>query len=427
MKTISEEQLQTFLSTAINWFDTYLLSWEVILQIAASLMVYLVAMVVSKKPRSALKAFFISRFQSKHLDKYNEEALIALVMPVINLTLQWLSVLLITSMELPNNVLLIIAKLLTAWVVIRFSSGLIRMPLWSRVIAIIAWSIAALSIVGILDPATELMDSIAIEIGEFRLSILLVIKGIIFMVLAFWVAAFLSRISERNINRLTDLTPSVRVLMGKFSKIIVYTVATFIFLNSIGIDLTAITIFGGAIGLGLGFGLQKVISNLVSGLILLLDKSIKPGDVIEIGDSFGWVNYLGARHISLLTRDGVEHLVPNEHLITEKVVNWSYSNTNIRLKIKIGVSYNSDIRKAMELLELAANNHKRVLSSPVPASRLVEFNDSSIDIELRIWINDPVEGVANVRSDIMLEIWDLFKENDIEIPFPQRVLHINRN
>jgi small-conductance mechanosensitive channel len=176
--------------------------------------------------------------------------------------------------------------------------------------------------------------------------------------------------------------------------------------------------------LGVGFGLQKVISNLFSGFILLIDRSIKPGDVIQIDDTFGWVNSLGTRCVSLLTRDGVEYLVPNEHLITEKVTNWSYSSKNVRQKIPIGISYNADLRKAIELVVQVAQDHKRVLENPSPVCRVIAFGDSAIELELRIWISDPVEGVMNIRSDLLLGIWDSFKDNHIDVPFPQRDVHI---
>ena len=170
--------------------------------------------------------------------------------------------------------------------------------------------------------------------------------------------------------------------------------------------------------------MQKVVSNLVSGLILLMDRSVKPGDVIQVGETYGWVNSLGARHISILTRDGVEHLIPNEHLITEKVINWSYSNSNIRLKIHIGVSYDSDIHHAMEIITNIASEHKRVLQYPEPVTRLLGFGESSVNPELRLWINDPTHGVVNVRSDILLQIWDSFKKNNISIPYPHRIVYL---
>ncbi|MCZ6859495.1 MAG: mechanosensitive ion channel, partial [Alphaproteobacteria bacterium] len=201
-------------------------------------------------------------------------------------------------------------------------------------------------------------------------------------------------------------------------------VAVFAALNSIGIDLTALAVFSGAVGLGIGFGLQKVISNLISGVILLMDKSVKPGDVIAIGDTFGWINTLSARYVSVITRDGIEHLIPNEELISQRVENWSYSNTLVRFRMPIGISYDSDVVNAMALTVEAAKMVERVRDDPAPVCRLMNFGDNAIELELRIWISDPQAGVANVRSEVLLNIWTMFNENGIEFPYTQRDLHI---
>src|SRR5690606_33084517 len=166
----------------------------------------------------------------------------------------------------------------------------------------------------------------------------------------------------------------------------------------------------GAVGVGVGFGLQKVVSNLLSGILLLLDRSLKPGDVIEVGDAYGWIEKMGGRYVTVATRDGKEYLIPNEDLITQQVINWSYTDRAIRLRIGTGISYRSDVRKAMELRAAAAAAEPRVLADEVhkPVVRLVGFGDSSVDLELRIWVTDPEKGVVNIESDIRLAIWDAF-------------------
>ena len=194
--------------------------------------------------------------------------------------------------------------------------------------------------------------------------------------------------------------------------------------QAIGLDLTGLAFLYGIIGVGLGFGLQTVVSNLVSGVIILLDKSIKPGDVIAVGDSFGWVNKIGVRAVSVLTREGKEHLIPNEDLMTREVENWSYSNPNVRISIPVGVSYNTDMDQAIELMKQACEDIPRVLSHPKPVCWMLGFGDSSVDFEIRCWIKDPQSGVGNFRAAILKRVWDLFKEHEIEIPFPQRDVHI---
>jgi small-conductance mechanosensitive channel len=255
----------------------------------------------------------------------------------------------------------------------------------------------------------------------------LIIKGIFAFALLLWVVSFVSKLLETSFRKAHGLTPSQKVLFSKISTILLYIIAALLGLNIVGLDLTALAAFSGALGLGIGFGLQKVFGNLISGIILLIDKSVKPGDVIAIGDTYGWVNKLGGRCVSVLTRDGKEHLIPNENLITSEVENWSYSDEKIRLHFPIGVSYSSDVHKVKEILLTALEGNKRILALPAPVCLIHEFGESSVNFELRAWIEDPAQGISNVKSEIYFRIWDLFKENKIEIPFPQRDLNIKND
>lgn len=315
------------------------------------------------------------------------------------------------------------AKLLTAWVVIRLLSVMIGSAAWVAALATIIWVLAALAIVGWLDPIVAAMDRARFQAGEFRLSLLGIVQGIALFVFLLWLAAFAARLLENQIGRI-GISPSGRVLLGKVVYVALAAVAIMVALTSIGIDFTAIAVFAGALGVGAGFGLQKIVSNFVSGIILLLDRSIKPGDVIEIGDAYGWIEKLSGRYVAIITRDGKEYLIPNEDLITQQVINWSYTDRTVRFKIGVGISYGSDVRKAMELMLEAAKCNPRALEDPAPAVRLTGFGDSSVDLELRVWLKDPEGGTVNVMSDIRLAIWDLFHENGIEFPFPQRDIHI---
>ncbi len=347
-----------------------------------------------------------------------------LAVPLLWLVIQWISVVIAVRAEAPYHLIQIAVSLLTAWVIIRLASQLVSDPTWSRMIATTAWVIAALNILGLLDETVELLDSLAIQLGGLRISVLIVLKGVLSLAVLLWLATVGSRIMERRISTLPNLTPSVQVLFSKLLKIVLITIAIVAALRSVGIDLTAFAVLSGAIGVGIGFGLQKAVSNLISGVMLLLDKSIKPGDVIAVGGTYGWVSSLGARYVSVVTRDGVEHLLPNEDLITKGVENWSFSNNAVRLKIPIGISYKSDVRKAIALCLDAAGEVQRVIGNPKPVCLLKGFGDSSVDLELRIWIDDPQNGVSNVKSEVLLLVWDKFHENDIEIPFPQRDLHL---
>ena len=235
---------------------------------------------------------------------------------------------------------------------------------------------------------------------------------------------FLCKFLETNLPKSSKLSPRQQLLLLKTIRLILYTLAVVIALDSVGLDFYLVSVFSGAFGLGLGFGLQRVISNLFSGFVILMDKSIRPGDVIETDGLYGWIESLHGRFVSMITRDGKSHLIPNEQLVTNKVINWSFSNPNVRLKIPLGISYGSDIHLAMELMLAAAAKHPRVLKDPQAATRLIGFGDSAINLELRIWIKDPQNGITNVCSDIQIDIWDAFRAHDISFPFPQRDVHL---
>jgi small-conductance mechanosensitive channel len=234
----------------------------------------------------------------------------------------------------------------------------------------------------------------------------------------------LSRFSDDRLQRNMQLTPSAQVLFGKGVKFSLFTLAFVLALSSAGVNLTSLAVLSGAIGVGVGFGLQTIFANLVSGIILLFEKSIKPGDTVEMGGVYGVVRSLNARFTSVLTRDGKEYLIPNENLITNEVVIWTHTDPNVRLKIPVGISYDADPRLALRLMEEAARKVPRVLRDPAPAGRLTGFGDNSVDLEVRIWIRDAEQGVVNVQSEVLLNIWDAFKAHSIEIPFPQRDLHL---
>lgn len=350
--------------------------------------------------------------------------LLALLLPTLWLILQWLATLTAQTFERPSYILEIIATLLSAWVIIRFASRFARDPLWSRVIAGTAWSIAALNILNLLGPTIEILDSAAVTFGTLRVSLYTVVQSTLALAILLSVAMYVAGLLESRIRTSRNLSPSVQVLFSKSLKIVLVSLAVIIAIRSVGIDLTALAVVGGAVGLGVGFGLQKVISNLVSGVIILLDKSIKPGDVIAVGDTYGWVSGLGGRYVSIVTRDGIEHLIPNELMITQTVENWTHSDSQTRLKVPIGIHYKSDVKLAMQLCVEAANETERVLSSPEAKCLLIAFGDSAVDLELRFWIQDAHQGIRNVRSDVLLKVWDKFHEHSIEIPYPQRDLHI---
>jgi small-conductance mechanosensitive channel len=324
----------------------------------------------------------------------------------------------------PIALLRLVESLALAWVVISLSSMLLSDRKLAQLVAIIAWIVAALNIAGLLGPSAGLLDSMAITVGTLRLSVLLVLKGLLLLCVLIWLANAVSRLVEQRLEALPNIAPAMQVLAGKLLRITLVTLAVVVALGAVGIDLTAFAVFSGAIGVGVGFGLQKVVSNLISGVILLLDRSIKPGDVIEIEGTYGWITKLNARYASVVTRDGTEFLIPNEDLITQRVVNWSYSSDLVRLRVPVGVAYDTDVRQAIRLCLDAVSAVPRALKDPAPTCLLMGFGDSSVNLELRFWIRDPRNGTRNVRSEVLLNIWDRFQAHGIEIPFPQRELTI---
>jgi small-conductance mechanosensitive channel len=352
------------------------------------------------------------------------QALFSLTVGLLAIFLLRLGVVVLAKYAVSTFLVDTTARLMTAWLLIRLTTAMLRDSNWARLISTTAWIIAALHILKLLGPTIELFDQLAINLGGVRISLLLLFKGVIVFTVLLKLTSSASNLLENRIFSLKELTPSVQVLLSKALRLTLLAIAVVVALSSLGINLSAFAFIGGAIGVGVGFGLQKVVSNLVSGVILLLDRSIKPGDVIAIGSTYGRIQSLGARYVSVATRDRTEYLIPNEDLITTQVVNWSFSDNLVRLKIAVGVSYNSDIHAVMGLMVAAADGVPRVLAHPEPICQLKDFGDSSVDMELYVWINDPENGVGNVSSAVRLAIWDSFKAHGIVIPFPQRDVHM---
>jgi len=334
----------------------------------------------------------------------------------------WAVVLVMREVTWPSRSYLlgIVAELSLAWLIVALATRLIANNLLRMVIRYGAWVWVTLSVLNVTDEAEAILDGIAITAGEMRLSLLVVLQAVLIVGVLFAGARVVSRATAVRIQETTDLSPSMRVLTVKFLQLVLYGAAFFIGLRAVGVDLTGLAVLSGAIGVGLGFGLQKVVSNLVSGVILLLDKSIKPGDVISLGQTFGWINTLGARYVSITTRDGREYLIPNEDLITGQVVNWSHSNDFVRLDIHFGTSYDDDPHLVRKIAIEAAQSVERVLSHQKTVCHITGFGDSSVDYVLRFWISDPTQGLTNIRGNVYLALWDAFKAKNISIPFPQR-------
>ncbi|QJB57056.1 mechanosensitive ion channel domain-containing protein [Pseudodesulfovibrio sp. zrk46] len=313
-----------------------------------------------------------------------------------------------------------------AWIVIRLISFIIPNRAIAKTAAVFIWGITLLQIVGVMVHIKAYLQGLSIAMGDAHITVYGAIKGIVMAALCLQVASLISRFTVKKIETTGSLSPTLQVLISKIVNILLYTAAILLALTSVGIDLTSLTIFSGAIGVGIGFGLKTIFSNYVSGILLLIDNSIKPGDTIEIGGVLGTVQDMRGRYASLLTRDGKEYLVPNEQLIANEVVNWTHSDRIVRLIVPVSIAYGTNTRQAKVLLEKASENVTRVLKFPAPVARIVELGDNAINMELWIWIADAEVGVRNVKSDVYFEICDIFEEHGISFPFPQRDIHIKQ-
>ena len=316
------------------------------------------------------------------------------------------------------------ATLATGLFLIAITTRMIKNPPTRRLVKWVAWIYVTLEIFGLQGNAMNALETIAIDVGETHITAYTIVSAVITLAFLFMVANAVIRLGARKVNKIEDISPSIQVLLVKALQMAMLTVAFLIGLKVIGFDIGNFAILSGAIGLGIGFGLQKIVSNLVSGVIILLDKSIKPGDVISLDGTFGWITKLGARYASVLTRDGREYLIPNEDFITSQVVNWSHTNEMVRLDISFGVSYDSDPHQVRKIASACLKDVPRICQMPEPVCHMTNMGDSSIDFILRFWINDSTSGLTNVRGDAFLALWDALKTNDVDIPFPRRDVQI---
>jgi small-conductance mechanosensitive channel len=323
-----------------------------------------------------------------------------------------------------SYLLSVAANLALAWLVIRLVTSGIRNSFIVRVVSLSAWLVAALSIVGRLGPTIDALDSVSVVLGDLRLTPLLLIKLGILLVVALWLTNIVSNFIDSRIARSGDLTPSVQVLLIKMIRTGLMILAITVAMSAVGINLSALAIFSGAAGVGIGFGLQKIVANFISGIILLADKSVKPGDLVTIGDSTGRINEMKTRYISVAAGDGREFLIPNEDLVTQKVTNWTYSDKNTLVKVIFGTNYDADPRLVCKLATDVAVAAVRAIKNKPPNCILTEFAESGMRFSLTLWIADP-DGMDNVKSDVMLALWEAFRRETIKMAYPVRELRVH--
>jgi small-conductance mechanosensitive channel len=322
-----------------------------------------------------------------------------------------------------SYLLAVAANLAFAWLIIRLVTSVIRNEFIVRLVSLSAWLVAALSILGHLDSTIEALDSVSVVLGGLRLTPLLLIKLGVLLAVALWLTNIASNFVESRITRSGDLTPSIQVLLVKMIRLALMIFAVAVVMSAVGINLSALAIFSGAAGVGIGFGLQKIVANFISGIILLADKSVKPGDLVTIGDSSGRISAMKTRYISVAAGDGREFLIPNEDLVTQKVVNWTYTDKNTLVKVSFGTNYDADPRLVCKLASDIAAAAPRAIKSKPPNCILTEFAEIGMKFSLTFWIADP-DGMDNVKSDVMLSLWEAFKREGIRVPYPVREIRV---
>ena len=425
----ADQVAETFLAL-IEWAETYLLSVPVLLQVGLIIAALVPAAIFGPRLKTLIREQVSKRTETVFLRRLADAAAELATPIALYITLAATRIAL-GSVGQPVDWIAAALALMNAWIVVRMVTLVIRSRFWSRVAFYIAWPIAALDAFGLLGPVVAQMQALAIPLGEgeggrpIRFSLLDVVRTLIYFAILFWGASALSRFLQQRLAVIEDLSPSLKALIGKILNIALPVVALVIALHIAGFNLATLAVFSGAVGLGIGLGLQRTVSNFIAGFTLIADKSIKPGDVVEIDDTFGWVTAMQARYVAIRTRDGTEMLIPNDRFMSEGVINWSRSDRIVRLHAPFGVSYGTeDLRLVQQLAQTAAAGIDRVVEAPSPVCNLIEYGDSSVNFDLRFWITDPERGMANVRSEVLFALWAQLKEHGIEIPFPQRDLHV---
>ena len=416
----------------LSWLETEIFNLDVAIQLGLIAAAILPALIFAPRLKSILLAVLEQRIEISLVQRVLS-ALVVLVIPIALWIVLGLITLGLNTLGRPDEWAEAAISLLTAWLVIRAVTLIIRSKFWSSIAFYIAWPIAVLDLFGLLDDVILQLQALAIPLGEntdgepVDLSVFDVIRTLIYFGVLFWAASFAGRLIDQQLEKSSEISPTFRTLITKILSFALPAIALVVALQMTGFNLATLAIFSGAIGIGIGLGLQQTVANIAAGFSLLADKSIKPGDSIEIDGVFGWVTEMRSRYVAIRTRDGTEMLIPNEQFMLNGVTNWSHSDQVVRLHAPFGVTYaQDDLRVVQELAVQAAQSVDRVVSTPSPVCNVMEFGDNSVNFDLRFWISDPQQGQSNVRSDVYLALWERLKTAGIEIPFPQRDIYIKQ-
>lgn len=423
-------RFETLAADATTWLQQHVLTPENMIAISIQATVILIAIFIGRMLAPPVRKSIdlgISKLPETIREKVSAVAPLILdhgLRPAIWIGCLWIGVAALQGAGQPFVLVRIAASLATAWLVIKLVTQFLPEDLRKPVMWF-AWGLAILNAMGVLDDILHWLNGFGIPFGTNGLiNLAFVTRAVLMAVVFLFAAQWLSKRLKARVETLPKVEPSIRILMSNAIQIGLFIAAAFLTMTSLGIPLGGLAVFGGALGVGLGFGMQQIVANFISGVILLTDRSIKPHDVIEVDDTYGEVKSLGLRYASVITRDGKEHLIPNEQLVTNKVVNWSYTDNLVRIKRRFRVEYESDLRLAARLCVEACLDHDRVERDPEPKCLLMEFEEKAVVMEARFWIRDAHNGINNIGSAVMFTLWDKFKEHGIDLPLRHDEMHI---
>ncbi|WP_339738781.1 mechanosensitive ion channel domain-containing protein [uncultured Maricaulis sp.] len=424
------EVLQEHLLAVWHWFIQAMLNLDVALQIGLIAAAIIPALMFGPRLRRLVEHHTASRIRTG-LARRLLSAALALATPLALLMVLAVVRIVLGSLERPYGLIDAAMSLMTAWLVIRAVTLIIRSKFWSNVAFYVIWPIAALDVFGLLDDVVIQLQALAIPLGETAdgapvdLSLFDILRTVIYFAALFWLASLAGRAVNAQLEKAEEISPAFRALIAKVLGFVLPVAALLIALQLTGFNIATLAIFSGAVGIGVGLGLQKTVANFAAGFTLLADKSIKPGDALEIDGTFGWVTEMQSRYVSIRTRDGTEMLIPNERFIVEGVINWSKSDRAVRVHAPFGVSYaTEDVELVQRVAIEAAQSVERVIADKTPVCNLMAYGASSVDFDLRFWITDPENGLSNIRSAVNVALWKAFKAHGIEFPFPQLDIHV---
>ncbi|SPF39050.1 putative Potassium efflux system KefA protein / Small-conductance mechanosensitive channel [Syntrophobacter sp. SbD1] len=407
-----------------QYLPNHVLTWAMAAQLAAGGFAFLLAHMAAGAFRSWFERYMaLAGLSEESSDRRKTKTFLKVVRPILTVLFLEIVLRLAHHFDWPAEGFETLLFVALALFFVRFLAAPMTNRYWSAILTVAIWLWAIVYAFHAEGIWTNFFTDIYFEHGNVHVSMLTILRASWLLLFLYWLSKNLLIILHLWLQTGSGLPPATQALFYKLCRLLLFSASVVVVLHYMGIDLTVFALFGGAIGLGIGFGLQKIFANLVSGFMILADKSIKPGDVIQLGNTYGWINFLGSRYVSVVTRSGVEHLIPNESLITGEVINWSYSSNLVRLQVPVGISYDSDLETATRLVLEAAGDTMRVLHEPKPACLLTGFGDNAVNLELRVWINDPQNGLGAVRNELLMGIWRRFKTEGIELPYPQRVLH----